>query len=257
MVARFCQVEPMSAQTSKKSNKWLWLALILGGIALIVLLSLGTWQVQRLAWKEALLATIQERTRQSPVAIGEVIDRLKSGKDIEYVPVTAAGNFDHENEQHFFATHNGNSGFYVYTPLYMSEAQVVFVNRGFVPYDRKTPSSRPDSLVAGTQTVTGLARSAPGSRAGWVVPDNDIAKNVFHWKDLTAMRDRAGLTVDQVVPMFIDQNDNADGKTLPVGGVTMINLPNNHLQYAITWYGLALTLIGVLGYYVLRNRREA
>lgn len=245
----------MSAGTQTTSNKWLWLALIFGALALVVLASLGTWQVQRLAWKEDLLATIEQRTNQEPMPLATVLAKMQSGDDIEYTPVTALGYFDHDNEQHFFATFDGLSGYYVYTPLMLQTDRFIFVNRGFVPFDKKDQATRPESLVSLSQDVTGLARSVPAEKAGWVVPENDVAKNVFHWKDLTAMIARTGKPAEQFVPMFIDQDNKANPTQLPVGGVTIIDLPNNHLQYAITWYGLALTLIGVLGFYVVRHRR--
>lgn len=246
----------MSAETQTKADKWLWLALIFGALALVVLVSLGTWQVQRLAWKEGLLATIEQRTAQEPKALEEVLAKLKSGEDIEYMPVSTLGYFDHENEQHFFATFDGLSGYYIYTPLMLETDRYIFVNRGFVPFDKKDPGTRPESLVSLSQEVTGLARSAPARKAGWVVPENDIEKNVFHWKDIDAMIARTGKPREQFVRIFIDQDNKANPTQLPVGGVTIIELPNNHLQYAITWYGLALTLIGVLGYYVVRHRRS-
>ncbi|MEM8540050.1 MAG: SURF1 family protein [Pseudomonadota bacterium] len=247
----------MSAQSQTTSNKWLWLALIFGAVALVILISLGTWQVKRLAWKEALLATIEERTNQQPLALANVLAKLQAGEEIEYTPVKTLGYFDHANEQHFFATFDGLSGYYIYTPLMLEAERFVFVNRGFVPFDMKDPGTRPESLVSLSQDVTGLARSVPDDKAGWVVPDNDVEKNVFHWKDLDAMIERTGKPAEQFVPIFIDQDNKANPTQLPVGGVTIIDLPNNHLQYAVTWYGLALTLIGVLGFYVVRHRRGA
>ena len=144
----------------------------------------------------------------------------------------------------------------IYTPLELQDGRRIFVNRGFVPFDKKDQSTRPESLVQDPQTITGLARSVPTSKAGWVVPENDTAKNVFHWKDLDAMIARTGEPSDNFVRLFIDQDDTANPNQLPVGGVTIIDLPNNHLQYAITWYGLALTLLGVLGFYLVRQRRS-
>lgn len=244
-----------TAASDTKSKKWLWLALIFGAVALAVLLTLGTWQVQRLAWKEGLLATIEERTKATPLTLPELMAQFEDGEDIEYVPVKTEGYFDHDNEQHFFATFDGQSGYYIYTPLMLEKDRYVFVNRGFVPYELKDPSSRPETLVSFAQDVVGLARKAPDAKAGWVVPENDVEKNVFHWKDMDAMIARTGKPAEQFLPFFIDQNRNANRSLLPIGGVTLINLPNNHLQYAITWYGLAMTLIGVLGYYLIRYRR--
>lgn len=247
----------MSADAQKSSSKWLWLALIFGAAALIVLMSLGTWQLQRLAWKEDLLATIERRTTQVPLPLEDVYARYEAGEDIEYLPVETLGYFDHSNEQHFFATFDGLSGYYIYTPLMLETDRFIFVNRGFVPFDKKDQATRPETLVSLSQEVTGLARSAPTQKAGWVVPENDVEKNVFHWKDLDAMIARTGKPVEQFLPMFIDRDNKANPTQLPVGGVTMIDLPNNHLQYAITWFGLALTLVGVLGFYFMRQWKKS
>ena len=244
----------MSAAPQTASKKWLWLAVAFGGLGLIVLVSLGTWQVKRLAWKEDLLRTIDLRTTQEPVQLAEFLAQSLDADAIEYTPVATTGVFDHSNEQHFFATFDGLSGYYIYAPLKLQDGRSIFINRGFVPFDKKDASTRPESLVQGQQDVTGLARSVPEAKAGWVVPENDTAKNVFHWKDLDAMIARTGEPADNFVRLFIDQDDTANPGQLPVGGVTIIDLPNNHLQYAITWYGLALTLLGVLGFYLFRQR---
>ncbi len=88
-----------------------------------------------------------------------------------------------------------------------------------------------------------------------MVPDNDPAKNIFYWKDIRAMTATAGLpTGAEVLPFFIDANDAPNPGGLPVGGVTMVDLPNNHLQYALTWYGLAAALMAVLGLWLWRSR---
>ena len=80
------------------------------------------------------------------------------------------------------------------------------------------------------------------------MPDNDLAKNIFYWKDLPTMAATAGLPAgDKLVPFFIDADKTPNPGGLPVGGVTIIDLPNSHLQYAVTWYGLAAALLAVAG----------
>ena len=220
---------------------------VLAGLA--VLCALGSWQVQRLYWKEGLLATIEARISAEPRPLGEAVAMLEDGGDIEYIPVHLEGRFLHDGEQHFFATHKGASGWYVYTPLELADGSgIVFVNRGFVPYDRKDVATRSEGQIAGEVEITGLARTAPGEKPSSVVPDNDPEKNVYYWKDLAGMSARAGFNMPgKVVRMFVDADDEPNPGGLPVGGVTMIDLPNNHLQYAITWFGLALALLGVGG----------
>lgn len=230
------------------------LMLVLGTIAFALLIALGTWQVQRLHWKNALEAQIAERIEAQPLPLAEMEVRYRATGDVDYWPVTLSGTFQHDGERHFFATWEGQSGFYVYTPLRLDDGRYVLVNRGFVPYDLKDASTRPAGQVEGAVTVTGLARNPLTEKPGSLVPDNDLAKNVFYWKDRDAMAATAGLPQGAVVlPFFVDADKAANPGGLPVGGVTMIDMPNNHLQYAVTWYGLAAALLGVMGVWLLRR----
>ncbi|NGN40499.1 SURF1 family protein [Mesorhizobium sp. CGMCC 1.15528] len=233
------------------------LALVLGLVAFAVLIGLGTWQVERLHWKEALLATIDQRIHSVPLPLADIEKKFAEGGDVDYWPVTVSGQFMPEGERHFFATYEGDSGFYVYTPLKLADGRAVFVNRGFVPYDLKDAGKRPAGQVTGEVTVTGLARNPLPEKPSSMVPDNDTVKNVFYWKDRDVMAASAGLpTGAALVPFFIDADKTPNPGGLPVGGVTMIDLPNSHLQYAVTWYGLAAALAGVLGVWLFRSRRN-
>src|SRR5690606_37308497 len=80
-------------------------------VALAILLGLGTWQVQRLGWKENLIATIEQRVTSEPRPLAEIEQLLASEGDVDYWPVTVEGTFRHEGERHFFATHEGKSGY--------------------------------------------------------------------------------------------------------------------------------------------------
>jgi surfeit locus 1 family protein len=139
----------------------------------------------------------------------------------------------------------------------MDDGAILFLNRGFVPYDRKEPETRPDSLAEGEQALIGLARLPLFENPGFLVPDNDPARNQYYWKDLAAMTEAAGLEGETVLPLFVDAGPYADPLKLPIGGVTNIDLPNSHLQYAVTWYGLALALVGVVGVFLWRRLRAA
>ena len=216
-----------------------------------------------MAWKEGLLANIEARLSATPVAIDALIPDVASGAtvqaELDYLPVLAAGTFLHDGEQHFFATHTGISGYYLYTPFMLTKPQgtIVFVNRGFVPFDLKDAKDRPETLNESQVTITGLARQRLDEKPSWAVPENDLEANIYYWKDLDAMAAQASLT-GAVAPFFIDVGAPRSPGNLgdwPVSGVTLINLPNNHLQYAVTWYGLALTLIGVVAFFIAGRLR--
>lgn len=233
------------------------LALGFGLIAFLILVSLGTWQVQRLHWKEGLLQTIDQRIHSAPLPLSDVERQFASNGDVEYVPVKVTGTFLHEGERHFFATWDGQSGFDVYTPLRLDDGRFVLVNRGFVPYDLKEAAKRQRGQIAGPVTVTGLARNPLPAKPSRMLPDNDPAKNIFYWKDRDVMAATAGLPAGApLVPIFIDADNTPNPGGLPVGGVTIIDLPNNHLQYAFTWYGLAAALVGVLAVWLRRSTKS-
>lgn len=231
----------------KKSGRgWrFWAGLVLVPLAMAILLSLGTWQVNRLHWKESLLAAIDERSHAPAVDVSDIAARLAAGEEIDYRHATTSGRFLHDKERHFLATFDGQSGFYLYTPFELADGKYLFVNRGFVPYDRKEPKTRPESLVEGQQTITGLARTKLNEKPSSLVPDNDEGANIFYWKDLTRMAASTGLPEDRVLPFFLDADATPVPGGLPKGGVTQVDLPNSHLQYAITWYGLAFALAAV------------
>ncbi|MAU22804.1 MAG: cytochrome c oxidase assembly protein [Martelella sp.] len=228
--------------------------LVLAALAFVTLISLGNWQVRRLHWKEALLASVEQQLQAPPITLAEAEALPRS--EIEYRPIEVTGRFEHNRERHFFATYQGQSGYYVYTPLRLADGRAIFVNRGFVPFDMKDAATRQEGQVTGTVTVTGLARDRLDEKPSFAVPENDIAQNIFYWKDIDAMAQSTGLSAGEVVPFFVDADDAPNPGGLPVGGVTRISFPNDHLQYAITWYGLAATLAIIVGLLAYRGWRK-
>jgi surfeit locus 1 family protein len=226
-------------------------------IALAILISLGTWQVERLHWKERLLADIAERRTAPPVPLSDIEAMVAQGGDIEYRTVTATGRYINNKERHFFATWRGQTGYYIYTPLELADGRYLLVNRGFVPYENKEPEMRMQGQLTGQQTVTGLARAKLPAKPSWIVPDNDVAKNIFYWKDLDVMASSVDLEKASVLPFFVDADSTLNPKGFPIGGVTQVDLPNDHLQYAFTWYGLAAVLVVVVAISWFRPRKGA
>lgn len=237
----------------RRSRFGAFMTLGMGLVALVVLLGLGTWQVQRLHWKEGILQTIDQRMHAAPIPLSEAEARFAATGDVDYVPVTAKGTFMHAGERHFFSTWEGASGFDIHTPLRLDDGRYLIVNRGFVPYEMKEAARRPQGQVEGEVAVTGLARNPLTQKPSRMVPDNDPAKNIFYWKDRDAMAATAGLPAGyRLVPFLLDADDAPNPGGLPIGGVTLIDLPNNHLQYAVTWYGLAAALVGVMFFWFWR-----
>jgi surfeit locus 1 family protein len=243
----------MSAQPAPKVSVWL---LLVSAAAFVILCALGTWQWQRMIWKEGLIATINERLAERPIPLDGALALLDSGRPVEYRPVTVSGELMNTGEQYVLATLNGVSGWHVYTPLVVDgmDGAVVFVNRGFVPYDKRDPATRVDGEINRFINIEGLARETLTEKPSFLVPDNEPDKATFFWKDLSAMAAAAGLEAGRVLPLFIDKTSMLPAGLLPVANVTQVDLPNNHLQYLITWYGLALALLGVVIAYVVKAR---
>lgn len=240
-----------------KRSTLLILVCMVAGIA--VLATLGTWQVQRLFWKESLIARVEARTALAPMEIGEFLDRQMLEDNWPYSPVTATGVFDHSREVFYYSTHkSGGAGWNVHTPFKLTNGKTLIVNRGFVPFDRKDPATRPEGQIAEEQVITGLVIVPGPAKPNSFVPDNAPDKREFYWRDLPQMAELMKTSDNQdFVPFFVDADDAPVPGGLPRGGTTLVNFPNNHLQYAVTWYGLALTLLGVGGYFLYsRGRAE-
>jgi len=230
---------------------------VLALIALAILISLGNWQMRRLAWKEGLISTIAMRAEAEPVPLEEALDRWRVDGEIEYLPVHVAGTFHHDKEQYYYAPSTEGPGWNVYTPLETEDGKVVFINRGFVADAVKDPATRPQGQLPGIVGLVGLARAAPKEKPNSFVPDNDVAGNAYYWPSLAEMATAAGYdpNAETLVPFFLDAKATEIRGGWPRGGTTRVELPNKHLGYAITWYGLALTLVGVYGAFMWKAWR--
>ncbi|WP_136660365.1 SURF1 family protein [Nitratireductor sp. XY-223] len=251
--------EAQDKREGADSNRGRSVALLLAFVlpVFVMLLLLGNWQLHRLAWKQGLIATIETRMARAPQTLDEVRAEWEQSGDVEYLPVRADGVFRHAAEQHFLATHEGQSGWYVYTPFELADGRVVIVNRGFVAYDLKDPARRTWQPIEGPVAITGFARNPLSEKPGRLVPDNVPADRVWYWKDFSGMARAMGLQEAALVPFFVDVS-TTDGEVAagPVGGVTRVSLPNNHLQYAVTWFGLAAALLVVSGFFLWRRLRR-
>ena len=218
--------------------------------AFLVLLALGTWQVQRLFWKEGLIAERHAAVTAAPMALPRSLDAAKA---LEYHRVRVTGRFANDRELYLGATsHDGRAGYQVITPLKLADGASLLVNRGFIPQDHKAPQSRSAGELAGDVTVTGLLRLPPQGKPHWFIPANSPARNYWIYVDIPAMA--AAAHIENVLPFYVDADATPNPGGLPVGGQTPLELPNDHLQYAITWYALAAALVVI---YIIFIRRRA
>ncbi|SIR45026.1 surfeit locus 1 family protein [Rhizobium sp. RU20A] len=218
-----------------------------GSLVVLMLFGLGVWQVQRLAWKNALIARVEAGLSAAPVpAPGPAAWPALSFDTDEYRRVTATGRYLPVPDILVQAVTVRGSGFWVLAPFETDDGFRLFVNRGFVPSDRRAPADRP--LPEGEQTVRGLLRLTQPN--GAFLRSNDPADRRWFSRDTAAMG--AALGIGAVAPYFIDADKAVDGGQLPIGGLTVVSFPNNHLGYAITWFALS----GGLAFLLLRVRRQ-
>jgi surfeit locus 1 family protein len=229
---------------------------ILSALGIAILLGLGFWQLERRVWKEDLIARVEARTKAPVVPMpgeGEW-SQLTAERD-EYRRVSVAGTFRHDREVHVYTIASeqkgraAGPGYWVMTPLELPTGATVIVNRGFVPLDRRDSATRRPGQIGGAVTVTGLVRMP--EQAGWFAPENDPARNMWYRRDPAEIA-RAQKLV-RVAPFTIDADAAPNPGGLPEGGRTRLNFPNDHLGYAITWFGLALALAGVFAAFAWRR----
>ena len=223
-----------------------------------VLVGLGVWQLDRKAWKEALLQAVAERTTGAPVSVPPVAAWASwDAAADEFRRVRLEGTFLHDKEVavHGLAEERRGlplQGFYVFTPLRRDDGSTIVVNRGFVRTEKRDPATRREGQVPGRVAVTGLLRN-PEPRPRFV-PPNDPAREEWFVRDLAAMAAARG--TGPVAPFYVDADGTPNPGGWPRGGQTQVDLPNNHAQYAATWFGIAGTLVAVFGAFAAGRLRR-
>ncbi|MDI4663614.1 SURF1 family protein [Xanthobacter autotrophicus] len=225
--------------------------------AFLILVGLGTWQLERRAWKEDLLARVEARVHAAPEPVppSAAWPHLTREAD-EYRRVRARGTFDHARETLVYTVRGEDAagplkgqGFLVVTPLLRPDGPPLLVNRGFVPLGLRDAATRVAGQVSGEVEVVGLLRFP--EEASWFVPANDPARDSFYRMDPVGIAAARGLAA---APFIIDQEAGAVPGHLPAGGGTRLAFPNRHLEYALTWYGLAAALVAVAAAFLWTRR---
>jgi surfeit locus 1 family protein len=216
-------------------------------------LGLGVWQMERREWKRDILDRIALNQAAAPMSLDELVkgDPLRR----EYGRVMVSGTFLHDKEFHLAARSLKNDvGVQVVTPVRTDDGKIVLFDRGWVPSTKKEPAKRAEGQVEGKVELTGIVRRAQVQRQ--FAPDNVPDKNVWFHVDVPLMRKLAGGAPDSVLDAFFleaDARPNPGG--VPIGGQTRLDIPNDHLQYALTWFGIALAMAGVYLAYHWENGR--
>lgn len=220
-------------------------------IVVATLCALGVWQMQRRTWKLDLIHRVETRVHAAPASLPPKdrwpdIDAIRD----EYRHVRTEGAFLPVRPALVQAVTDLGGGYWVLSPLRTADGSVVFINRGFVPSDRRA------ALLAaappqGPTHVTGLLRlSEPG---GGFLRSNDPAADRWYSRDVAAIA--AGRSLTGVAPFFIDADRTAGASDEPVAGLTVLHFPNNHLLYALTWFAMALLLAGAMVHLNWSRRR--
>jgi surfeit locus 1 family protein len=218
-----------------RSQAGLIAAGFLAAILVAALSSLGVWQVNRLQWKLDLIDRVETRLAADEVPAPAPPEWATLGPDDEYRRVTVTGNYDLAHEALVQAVTELGPGFWVMTPLTTPDDWTIWINRGFVPGDRRAPEDR--RLPEGPQQVSGLLRMSQPD--GAFLRANDPAGDRWYSRDTQAMAEARGL--DRVAPYFIDLAADG-GADLPRGGLTVVSFRNSHLSYALTWFAMAIGL---------------
>lgn len=246
------------SEDRRRRRSWIGL-LIPALLAFVVLIGLGTWQVQRKAWKEGLIAALDAQLAASPVvlppsAAWSSLDQQKA----EYRRVTLTVAFDNAKEALVFAAPSAfrpdvtSPGYWVFTPGRLADGAIVMVNRGFVPEGRQDPITRPEGQLSGPLQIVGAMRWPEGHH--WFTPNDEPAHNLWFARDPQTIASAKGF--GPVAPFYVEQESPAPPGGLPQPGKLVVKLPDNHLQYALTWYGLAIVLAVTFATWAFGSARE-
>jgi surfeit locus 1 family protein len=207
--------------------------------ALAVLLGLGTWQLQRLAWKEDLIARADAGLAALPVALPAAGADLEA---LDFRRITVHGAYLHDAAFAFgLSASNGEPGGRLVTPLRLDDGRVILVDRGWLPEDLLPPDVPQGLRPSGQLTLEGVARwRGGGFDRGWMAPaDQPEGRRWFSW-DVAAMERALGMPLLPVV-LVLERSEGPAG--LPEARRVAADFRNNHLGYALTWYGLAAALL--------------
>jgi len=218
-------------------------------VALSILIGLGTWQARKVGPKTELLARIEVGLKAEATRLPLHVDDPLS---LEYQNVSFSGTVVGAKPARVYGINlDGKPGYYIYAPVKRPHGMAVIVNFGWVPLEYKKPVILPEGMIE----VTGvLLRSAT---PGPMTPDNNPEKGLWYTADVYALAAHFGLRTKEFYHFRIFADHQGGAASLPRGGQVHVDIPNNHFQYALTWYGLGLSLLAVYGAFGMKKARKA
>jgi surfeit locus 1 family protein len=226
-------------------------------LGLLILIALGLWQLERLEWKRQLLSGLEQAlsAETPPLGLSEAEDLMRRDPARTHLRVKVKGAFDHSEERLLFWVVGREVGWRLITPLITRDGRIVLVDRGFLPDSLKLREQRPESLISGETELTGLLKRP--AKPGFFIPRNRPQENVWYAVDVPAMLAsmtlRPGLSASAYLVEALPSS-TAQSWPRPVppdpGAI-----PNNHLQYALTWFALAVVLAVMTGLVLRRELR--
>jgi len=232
-------------------------------ISLVILVGLGTWQMYRLQWKQQLIESRESALTADPVTMADIEAGIEHGYDVDFLKVRMTGEYRHQSTRYVYRPRGMRSGLQVITPFIEKSGFVVLVDRGFIDETRlgETTGMR---LPEGEITVSGVTRARAGDR-NLFSPEADTARNVWYWYDLPGiagslpedLSDEINGQPPITASVFVQLEPGGEPgeEKSPEPEDLKVELPNNHLQYALTWYSLALVLL-VMSWLFIRRRQQ-
>jgi len=232
----------------------IWGLAVIASVMVAVLIGLGVWQLHRKDEKRALIAALTERLAAPPVALPPKSKWvfLNSAED-EFTRVKFEATLDTRSQAKVYSSGSAlrgdisGLGTFVFAPARIIDGSNVVVDRGFVPDGSDIPNVLPQVFE-----ITGYIRFP--EKAGWFTPHEDSAKRLWFLRDHVAMARVNGW--GEVAPFYIDVERQAPAVVLPKAGPLQVHLKDDHLQYAITWFGLALAVAATFGFWIFGQRRR-
>ena len=230
-------------------------------VLMVLFVFLGNWQLQRLEYKNAMIADIEERVGNDPIKLPPVSEWVGFDPEVyDFRPLELTGTFDHSQTIRVFTyltaadgTHYG-PGYWIVAPFYLRDGGMIFVNRGYVPQFLADGFIDGGAGPVGEVTLVGLGRVTEPTNA--FTPGADFENRIDYVRNVDRLIQFLDEPPDEpVAPIYFNAGLTPDG-SLPQGGETRLTIVNKHLEYAITWFSLALLTPILLVVWMLRDRKK-